>query len=75
MDLDDLPELLDGPVAVAPPAGNLPGRLVHLPVILHAVPVWPAASASSGVNPQYPPADSEVVDLDATLDEQPSTSR
>jgi hypothetical protein len=33
IDVDDLPELVDGPVYVAPLAGDLHVRLVHLPAI------------------------------------------
>jgi hypothetical protein len=41
IDVDDLPELVDGPVDVAPLAGDLHIGLVDLPAISHAMPAAP----------------------------------
>jgi hypothetical protein len=48
--VDDLPVLIDGPVDVAPAAGDLPIGLVDLPTIPTRCRQDRAASASSGVN-------------------------
>jgi transposase len=69
-DVDDLPELVDGPVDVAPLAGDLHVRLVHLPAISDAMPAGPGGVGKQWREPQHPPVDGDVVDLDATLDEQ-----
>jgi hypothetical protein len=49
-DVDDLPELVDGAVDMAPPAGDLHLGLVHGPAISHTLPAGPSRVASSGVN-------------------------
>src|SRR5437764_10808652 len=47
--VDDLPELVDRPVYVAPPTGHLDVSLIHPPAVPDTVPAWCAACASSGV--------------------------
>src|ERR671912_1710027 len=63
-------ELVDGAVDVAPLAGDLDVRLVHLPAISHAMPAGSGGVGNQRREPQHPPVDGHVVDLDATLDEQ-----
>jgi hypothetical protein len=41
IDVDDLPELVDGAVDIAPLTGDLHIGLVHLPAISHAMPAGP----------------------------------
>ena len=69
IDVDDLAELVDGPVDVAPLAGDLHARLVHLPAISHAMPAGPGGVGQQRREPQHPPVDGDVVDLDPTLGE------
>jgi hypothetical protein len=70
IDVDDLPELVDGPIHVVPLARDLHVRLVHLPAISHAMPARPGGVDQQRREAQHPPVDGDVVDLDATLDEQ-----
>jgi hypothetical protein len=67
--VDDLLELVDGPVDIAPSAGDLHIGLVHLPAIAHAMPAGPGGVGQQRREPQHPPVDGDVVDLDATLGE------
>jgi hypothetical protein len=69
-DVDDLPELVDGAVDIPPLAGDLHVRLIHLPAISHAMPAGPGGVGQQRREPQHPPVDGDVVDLDAPLDEQ-----
>jgi hypothetical protein len=69
-DVDDLPELVDGAVDVAPLAGDLHIGLVHGPLISHTVSAWPGGVGQQWREPQYPPVDGDVVDLDPTLGEE-----
>jgi hypothetical protein len=67
--VNDLAELVDRAVHVAPPAGDLHIGLIHEPAIPDQV-----AAGSGGVGqqrrePLHPPVDGDVVDLDAALDE------
>jgi hypothetical protein len=70
MDVDDLPGLVDGPVDVAPLAGDLDVGLVHLPAVSHAMPAGPGGVGKQRREAQHPAVDGDVVDLDATLDEE-----
>jgi hypothetical protein len=68
--VDDLPELIDRPVDVAPPAGDLHVGLIREP----AVPS-PVAARSGGLGqqrhkPLHPPVDADVVHLDAAPGQQ-----
>jgi hypothetical protein len=73
IDVDDLAELVDGPVDIpplAPPlAGDLHIRLVDLPAIADAVAAGPGGVGQQRRESQHPPVDGDVVDLDATLGE------
>jgi hypothetical protein len=68
--VDDLAELVDRTVDIAPAAGHLDVGLVHEPTIPDQV-----AAGSGGVGqqrrePLHPPIDGDVVDLNAALDEE-----
>jgi hypothetical protein len=49
-DADDLPDLVDRPVQVDPPTGDLDLGLVYMPAVADPCRPNRAASASSGVN-------------------------
>jgi hypothetical protein len=68
--VDDLPELVDGAVDIPPPTGDLHIGLVHLPAISHAVPAGPSGVGQQRCEPQHPPVDRDVVDLDTALAEE-----
>src|SRR5829696_1023966 len=69
-DVDDLPELIDRAVHIAPLTRDLHIRLVHLPAATHGVPARPSGVDQQRREPLYPPVDRDVVDLDAALGEQ-----
>jgi hypothetical protein len=48
--IDDLAELVDRPIDVAPVAGDLGVGLIDLPVVADRMPAGPGGLASSGVN-------------------------
>jgi hypothetical protein len=48
--VDDLPDLIDRAVHIAPPAGHLHVGLVHEPALANGVPAGPGGLGSSGVN-------------------------
>jgi hypothetical protein len=50
IDVDDLAELVDGAVDVAPVAGDLHEGLVDLPAISHAMPAGPGGVGQQRVN-------------------------
>jgi hypothetical protein len=68
--VDELPELVDRTVHIAPSAGDLHIGLVHLPAISHAMPARPGGLGQQRHEPQHPPVDGDVVDLDAALGEE-----
>jgi hypothetical protein len=59
--VDDLRELVDGPVDIASPAGDLHLRLVHLPAISNTMPARPGGVGQQRREPQHPPVDRHVV--------------
>jgi len=67
--VDDLPELVDGPVDVAPLPGHFDVGLVDLPAVTEGVPARPSGVGQQRCEPQHPPVDRNVVDLDPTLGE------
>jgi hypothetical protein len=69
MNIDDLAELVDRAVHVAPPPGDPHIRLVHLPATSHAMPARTRSVSQQGREAQHPPVDGDVVDLDAALGE------
>ena len=67
--IDELTELINGPVDVTPPSGDLHVRLVHEPTVTHRMPARHRRIRKQRSEPLHPPVDGDVVDLDATLGE------
>jgi transposase IS116/IS110/IS902 family protein len=68
--VDDLAELVDRAVDIAPPAGDLHIGLVHEPAVPDQVAAWPCGVGQQRREPLHPPVDGDVVDLDAALGQQ-----
>jgi hypothetical protein len=68
--VDDLAELVDRPIHVPPPAGDLHIGLVHLPAVTDHVPARPSSLGQQRREPQHPPVDRDVVDLHTALSQQ-----
>jgi hypothetical protein len=68
--VDDLAELVDRAVDVAPPTGDPHVGLVDLPAVSHQVPAGPGNLGQQWREPLHPAVDREVVDLEAALGEQ-----
>jgi hypothetical protein len=68
--IDDLPELVDRTVDVAPVTGDLDVGLVGLPAVTHAMQARPSGPGQQRREPQHPPVDRDVVDLGTPLGEQ-----
>ena len=68
--VDDLAELVDRAEDVAPPAGDLHLGLVDLPAVTDGVPTRPSGLGQQRREPQHPPVDRHVVDLDPALGEE-----
>jgi hypothetical protein len=68
--VDDLPELVDRPVDVAPTASHLHRGLICLPAIPDRVPAGPGRLDQERCEPHDPAGDGDVVNLDAALSEQ-----
>jgi len=73
--VDDLPELVDRPVDVAPPAGHPDVGLVHEPAVADGVPARPGSLGQQRCEPLDPAVDGDVIDLDARSVSSSSTSR
>jgi hypothetical protein len=69
-DVDDLPELVDGPVDVPPVASDLHVGLVDLPAIADAVAAGPGGLGQQRREPLDPAVDGDVVDLNAAFGEE-----
>jgi hypothetical protein len=72
-DIDDLAELVDRAVHVAPPPGHLDVGFVNLPAIADGVPAQPGGLGEQRREPLDPAVDGDVVDLYAPA--QPGTLR
>src|SRR6266511_3038083 len=68
--VDDLPELVDRAVHVAPSAGDLHIGLVDLPAVTDGVPARPGGVGQQRREPLHPAVDRDVVDLDPALGEE-----
>ena len=68
--VDDLAELVDRSVDVAPVASHLHVGLVDLPAIADAVAAWPSGIGQQWREPLHPAVDGHMVDLDAALGEE-----
>jgi hypothetical protein len=65
--VDDLTELVDRSVDVPPPTGNPHVGLVHIPAVADGMAARPSGVGQQRREPQHPPVDRDVVDLDAAL--------
>jgi hypothetical protein len=65
-----LPELVDRPVEVPPPAGDLHVRLVDEPAVPDRVTARPSGLDQQRGEPPHPPVNGDVVDLNVPLGEQ-----
>jgi hypothetical protein len=68
--VDDLAELVDRPVHVAPLAGDLHIGLVDLPAISNTMSARPSSLGQQRCEPLHPAIHGDVVDLDAPFAEQ-----
>ena len=68
--IDDLPELVDRAVDVAPPLGDLHRGPVDMPAAADGVPAGPGGRGRQRRESQHPAGDRHVVDLDAAFGEQ-----
>jgi hypothetical protein len=68
--VDHLPELVDRTVDVPPLADELHVGLVDLPTVADGVAAGPSGVSQQRREPQHPPVDGDVVDLDAALDQE-----
>jgi hypothetical protein len=68
--VDDLAELVDRTVDVAPLPGDLDVGVVDLPTISHQVAAGSGNLGQQRREPHHPPVDRDVIDLDAPLGEQ-----
>jgi hypothetical protein len=68
--VDDLAILIDRPVQIHPPPGDLHVRLVHEPAITGGVPAGSCRVDQQRGEPLHSPIDSHMVDVDATLGQQ-----
>ena len=69
-DIDDLADLVDRAVDVAPLPGDLPVGLVDLPAVPDPVSAGPGRVGEEGREPLHPAVNGHVIDLDLTLGEQ-----
>jgi hypothetical protein len=68
--VDDLPELVDRPVQIDLPAGDLDVGFVNEPAISRDVSAWPGCVDEQGREPLHPPEHGHMIDLDTTLGQQ-----
>jgi len=68
--VDQLAELIDRAVHVAPFSGDLHVGLVDLPAVTEGMPAGPGSLGQQRREAQHPPVDSDVVDLDPALGKQ-----
>ncbi|ETA03772.1 hypothetical protein CcI156_07645 [Frankia sp. CcI156] len=69
-DVDDLPVLVNRPVQIGPPAGDLDVGLVDEPSVPGSVPTRPGRFGQQGRKALHPPVDSHVINQEAALGEQ-----
>jgi len=68
--VDDLAVLVDRPVQVPPPAGDLDVGLIDEPAVAGGVPERSGGVGEQRGEPLHPPVHRDVVDLDAALGQQ-----
>lgn len=67
---DDLALLVDGPVQIRPPAGDLDMGLIGEPQVARSIPTQPRRLDELRCEPLDPPVDGDVVDGNAALGQQ-----
>jgi hypothetical protein len=68
-DVDDLAVLVDRPVQVGPPAGDLDVRFVDVPPVARQPPAGTGSLDELGSEPLHPPVDGDVVNGDSAFGE------
>jgi hypothetical protein len=68
--VDDLTELVDRSVAVAPASGDLHVGLIDEPAVADQMAAWPGGVDRQWHKPPHPPVDRDVVNFDSSLGEQ-----
>jgi hypothetical protein len=68
--VDDLPELVDRSIDVAPLPSHVHIGLVDLPAVTDRVPTRPSGLGQQRREPQHPPVDRDVIDLDPAFGEE-----
>jgi hypothetical protein len=68
--INDLPELINSTVDVAPLPADLDVGLVDLPAITHQMAAWPGGVGQKWREPLDPAVDRDVVDLDTAVGEE-----
>ena len=68
--VDDLPELVDRPVDIAPPTGHLDVSLIDPPAVPDAMPAWACRLRQQRREALHPAENADVVDLHSTLGQQ-----
>jgi hypothetical protein len=69
-DVNDLAELIDRPLPIAPAPSHLQVGLVHQPAVSHGVTSWAGGVSQQRCDARDPPVDGGVVDVDAALGQQ-----
>ena len=68
--VDDLPELIDRPIDVAPAIGHLDRGFVHPPAVPNTVSARACCLRQQRCEALHPTEDADVVDVDASLREE-----
>src|SRR5947209_4348272 len=68
--VDDLPELVDCPVDIAPPTGHLDVSFVDPPAVADTMSTWACRLRQQRREALHPAKDADVIDGDATLGQQ-----
>ena len=69
-DVDDLAMLIDGPVEIGPPAGDLHIGLVGEPPVTGSMAAWPRSLDELRGEPLHPPVHADVVNGDTAFGQQ-----
>ena len=67
--VDDLPELVDHAIDIAPLPGHFDVGFVELPAVTEGVPAWAGSLSQQRCEPLHPAVDRNVVDFDPALGE------
>jgi hypothetical protein len=68
-DIEHLPELVNRPIKIDPPARDLHMCFVHEPPVTGTVPARPGGIDKQRSEPHHPPVDRDVIDGDAAFGE------